>query len=223
MLRATSYVSVRAANSSVTESASIACTCCSSMIGRPPTTRSRANAVASSTSRSIAPRHRAAIISRSYRNHAYANPIPSPSAPTMWSAGTRTPSNATTGWWWLIVCEYAGRAHHAHTGGGQVDDEHRVLTGVRRLGELGLEEAVAGAVVRRHVPLDPVEHVLLAVAARGRLDRVDVGAGALLGDRVALVHLAPHRRCQPALALRRRRDLGEPQRRGVDDPARARW
>src|SRR5579862_4132422 len=55
-------------------------------------------------SRSAAPRQRAATISRSNRNHSYANVIPSPSAPTRFAAGTATSSKATIGWWWLIVC-----------------------------------------------------------------------------------------------------------------------
>ena len=68
------------------------------MIGCPNCTRRFANAVASSISRSIAPQHRAAIISRSYRNHSCVNDIPSPSAPTRFAAGTRTSSNSSNAW-----------------------------------------------------------------------------------------------------------------------------
>ena len=55
----------RAAHSSVSESASMCAIAWFSMIGAPNCTRSFANAVASSISRSAAPQQRAAIISRS--------------------------------------------------------------------------------------------------------------------------------------------------------------
>ena len=67
--RAVSYVSDRAANSSVRQSASIAWIWPSSLIGRPPTRREIAKAAISVVSRSAAPRQRAATISRSNRNH----------------------------------------------------------------------------------------------------------------------------------------------------------
>src|SRR5580692_2806549 len=34
--------------------------------------------------------------------------MPPPSSPTRLAAGTRTSVNSTIGWWWLIVCVYAG-------------------------------------------------------------------------------------------------------------------
>ncbi len=55
----------RAAHSSVSESASMCWIAWNAMIGSPNCTRSFANAVASSISRSAAPQHRAAIIRRS--------------------------------------------------------------------------------------------------------------------------------------------------------------
>ena len=67
--RAVSYVSDRAANSSVMRSASIAATAPNSAIGRPCTRRCAENAVISSVSRPAAPRQRAATISRSNLNH----------------------------------------------------------------------------------------------------------------------------------------------------------
>ena len=92
-------------------------------------------------------------------------------------------------------------AHQADARRVLVDDEHRVLALVLAADELRLEEEVVGAVVRRHVHLLAVQHVVVAVASRGGLDRVDVGAGARLGDRVALVALAADRRLQPPLDL----------------------
>jgi len=67
-------------------------------------------------------------------------------------------------------------------------------------GQLGLEEGEVGAVVGGDVPFDAVEQVVLAVPARGGLDRVDVGARALLGDRVALLPV-------PAMADRTYRSI----------------
>ena len=84
--------------------------------------------------------------------------------------------------------------------------------------QLALEERVVRAVVRRHVPLDAVEHVVIAVPPRGRLDRVHVGTGPLLGDRVALAALAPGRRPDVPVELVLRRHLGKPGRRGRDHP-----
>jgi hypothetical protein len=97
----------------------------------------------------------------------------------------------------------------------QVDQEHRVVAA----GQPGLEEGEVGGVVRGDVPLDPVEHVLSAVAARGGLDRVDVGARALLGDRVALLALAGDRGPHVPLDLVRRGHVGQPRRRRGGDPA----
>ena len=104
MARAVSYSIDRAANSSVTLSASMPATRPWPAIGTPPATRVAANAVISATRRSAAPVQRAATISRSKRNHSREYSIPSPSAPTRLAAGTRTFSKATIGWWWLIVC-----------------------------------------------------------------------------------------------------------------------
>ena len=89
--------------------------------------------------------------------------------------------------------------------------------------QLGLEEGEVGAVVRGDVPLDAVEQVVLAVPARGGLDRVDVGARALLGDRVALLPLPRDRRAGrtgrsgPGWPRRAARTAGWPP------PSRARW
>src|SRR6266702_3539941 len=106
--------------------------------------------------------------------------MPSPSAPIRFAAGTRTSVNETTGWWWLNVCVYAG---------------------VRTTVQLGLEEREVGGVVRGDVPLDAVQQVAVTVPAGGCLDRRHVGARALLGDRVALLPLAPHGRAHVALEL----------------------
>ena len=108
---------------------------------------------------------------------------------------------------------------HADARGRQVDQEHRVLAVVRPARQPGLEEGEVGGVVRGDVPLDPVEHVLVAVAVRGGLDRVDVRPRALLGDRVALLAVARDRRPDVALELVGRRDLRQPGRRGGRHPA----
>jgi hypothetical protein len=105
-------------------------------------------------------------------------------------------------------------------GGVQVDHEHRVGARVRPAGQLGLEEHVVGVVERGHVPLDAVQHIGVAVGARCRLDGVDVGAGALLGDRVALAPPAADGRQDPAVQLLLGGHLRQPGRRRVDDPAK---
>jgi hypothetical protein len=110
-------------------------------------------------------------------------------------------------------------AHQAHARRVLVDDEQRVLALVIAADELGLEEDVVGAVVGRDVHLLAVEHVVAAVTARRRLDRVDVGARTRLGDRVALVALAADRRLQPGLDLLGRHHLRRPGGRGVQAPA----
>ena len=69
MPRAVSYASERAANSSVRQSASIAWHHAELADRTAATIALLANAVVSSTSRSAAPRQRAATISRSNRNH----------------------------------------------------------------------------------------------------------------------------------------------------------
>src|SRR5215471_19775005 len=68
------------------------------------------------------------------------------------------------------------------------------------------------------MPFDAVEQVVVAISARGRLDRVDVGAGSLLGDRVALVALASRRWLDVPLKLVCRRDGWQPRGRCPDHP-----
>src|SRR5262247_4576926 len=82
------------------------------------------------------------------------------------------------------------RPHHPYARRVDLDDEQRLPTGVLPRRQYRLEEDVRRLFERRDMPLLPVEHVVVAVAPGGRLDRGDVGPGALLGDRVALRHLA---------------------------------
>ena len=121
-------------------------------------------------------------------------------APTRWLAGTRTPSNATIGWWWPIVCEYAGVRTTRTPGRRQVDEEHRVLAVVVAAHQPRLEEGVRRLVVRRDVPLLAVQDVVVAVPPRGGRQVGDVGPGVLLGDGVAL---RPPRRAPWAAASAR--------------------
>ncbi len=100
-----------------------------------------------------------------------------------------------------------------------VHEQHRVLAGVLAVGDLALEEDVVGGVERRHVHLHAVQHVVVAVPADGRGDGVDVGARALLGDRVALVSLAAHGWFDPSRHLLGRHDRGCPRGRRVHAPA----
>ena len=109
-------------------------------------------------------------------------------------------------------------ADEADARGVRVEDEQRVGTGVRAAVDLRLEEDVVRGVERGHVHLPPVQHVRVAVAARGRLDRVDVGARALLGDRVALLPLPTDGRDEPPLELLGAHDLRRPGRRRADAP-----
>ena len=111
-----------------------------------------------------------------------------------------------------------GGPHDLHAGGVEVDDEHRVPARPRPLGQLRLEEAVVGEVGGRDVPLLAVEHVLVALPAGRRLDRVHVRARALLRDRVALEPLAPDGREEPGLHLVLGGHSGEPAGRRGDDP-----
>src|SRR6478672_9526345 len=126
--------------------------------------------------------------------------MPSPSAPISWPAGTRTSSKATIAWRVLV------------------HDEHRVLAVVLAAGELRLEEDVVGGVVRRHVHLLAAQDVVGPIASSRRRDGVDVGARALLGDRVALPPLAADRGLEPAIDLLVGHHLGGPPRRGVHAP-----
>ena len=112
-----------------------------------------------------------------------------------------------------------GRADHANAWGGQVDQEHGVLAGVRAAGQLGLEEGIVGRVIRGDVPLDPVEHVPVLLEAGRGLDVVNVRSRALLGDRVALLTIAADRGPDVALDLIGGGHLGQPRRRGGRHPA----
>jgi hypothetical protein len=109
------------------------------------------------------------------------------------------------------------RADYRDTVRRQVDDQQHMLVGR----QLRLHEAVIGDVVRRHVPLDAVDDVLVAVALGRGLDRVHVGPCELLGDRIALVPLATRRRHEPALPLVVGRDVRPPRRRRAHDPCDA--
>ena len=68
------------------------------MIRDPPCSRSSAQAVASSSSRHIAPTPRAAIPIRSSVNHARCKSSPSPTPPTTASSPTSTSVN------WIVGC-----------------------------------------------------------------------------------------------------------------------
>ena len=76
-----------------------------------------------------------------------------------------------------------------------------MLAVVRAAVQLGLEEREVGGVVGGDVPLGAVQQITVTVPAGGRLDRRHVGARALLGDRVALLALAPHGRAHVPLEL----------------------
>ena len=189
--------------------------------GLPPTSRVCANAVISSTRRCAAPTQRAATIIRSNRNQSWVNVIGSPSAPTR--CDSRNPDVVERHDRVLVgdVVRIVRCANHFHARPRQIDHQQHVVTRMLAGRQHGLDEDVVGEVVRRDVPLDPVDHVLVAVAARGGLQRRHVGAGELLGDRVRLVLLAAHRRQQPALALVVGGHLGPPLRRGGHHPRQA--
>ena len=180
-----------------------------------------ANAVISSTRRCAAPTQRAATIIRSNRNQSWVKVIRSPSAPTRWDAGTRTSVNDDDRMLVGDVVRIVRRANHFHARPRQVDHQQHVVARVLPVGQHRLDEHVVGEVERRDVPLDPVDDVLVAVAARGGLQRGHVGPGELLGDRVRLVLLAAHRGQQPALALVVGGHLGPPLRRRRHHPGEA--
>ena len=69
------------------------------------------------------------------------------------------------------------------------------------------------------MPFDAVQHPFAAVPPGGRLDRVDVGARAFLGDRVALLALAADGRLEVALDLVAGGYRREPGGRRGRDPA----
>ena len=82
---------------------------------------------------------------------------------------------------------------------------------------IGEHDVVAGQVAAGDEPLLAVQHPVVAVAGRGRLDAGHIGAGARLGDGPCLPRFATHDRHHPALALlrchRRQQLAGTP----VDD------
>ena len=89
---------------------------------------------------------------------------------------------------------------------------------MRPADQLGLKEGVPRGVVGGDVPFHAVEHVLVALTARRGHDGIDVGAGSLLGDRVALFDLAPDAGKDVPLELIRRRHRREPGRRRGRQP-----
>ena len=149
--------------------------------------------------------------------------MPSPSLPTRCVAGTRTPSNATIGWRGRGCGVYAG-VRTTRTPGVSLSTTNRAWSpACGPVGQHGLEEHVVGLVERRDVPLHAVEDVVVAVAARGRGQVGDVGAGALLGDRVALLHLAAHGRQQPASRAGGRWRPRATRTAGSRSTSRCRW
>ena len=93
-----------------------------------------------------------------------------------------------------------------------------MLADVVAIGQLALKERVVRGVERGHMPLHAVQYVVVAVAARRGLDRVDVRARALLGDRVALAPLAARRRLDVTLYLVGSGDGRQPGRGRRDHP-----
>ncbi len=91
--------------------------------------------------------------------------------------------------------------------------------GIRPVDQLGLEEHVGGEVGRGDVPLLPVEHVRVSIALRRGGDPVHIGAGALLGDGVALVDVTGDGGTHPTLHLMLGDHVGDPRRPGADHPA----
>ena len=202
------------------------CTSCLSARRSPPIRRWAANAVISSTSRSAAPRQRAAD-----HQPLEAEPLVDEGHPGVLrpdQVGGRHP-DVLERHDRVVVGDRVGvrrSADHADAGRVLVGDEQRLLAGVLPGGQHRLEEHVVGLVVRRHVPLHAVQDVVVTVARGRRLQVGDVGAGVLLGDRVALLAPALDGRQQVGLALvvvghggppagRR----GEAPGEGVGDPA----
>src|SRR4029079_18375524 len=91
------------------------------------------------------------------------------------------------------------RTHQPNAGRVLVHEEDR------RLGRVAvnvrMDEEEVGDVSARDVPFLPIEDPRVAVAPRGRRDHRDVGAGALLGDRVGIASLPATRRPQEPLLL----------------------
>ena len=101
-------------------------------------------------------------------------------------------------------------------GGFHVDEEEAMGAGMGAVGELGLEDEMIGVIGAGDMPFLAVQDVVLALAARRRLDRVDVGAGLGLGDGIAFMALAADVRLDPGLHLMRRAGAG------LDHPGRGR-
>ena len=89
------------------------------------------------------------------------------------------------------------------------------------LGQHGLEEHVVGLVVRGHMPLHAVEDVVFRRRGLRWLQVGDVGAGEVLGQRVALVSPALDGRDQVGLALMVVGDAGTSRGGVVRHQARA--
>ena len=200
-------------------SASMCCTACSSAIGRPPEVRSRARSIARASSHSpqpahIPPRHR-----RRQLIQAMASANPSPTSPTTFSAGTRTPSKCSSPV--RPSSSIVGMSRpRENPGAVGVDEEHRQRPGAGAglgdggdlddVGEVGVGDPGLGAVE------DPVR----AVAARAGLHRQDVGADGDLGVGERRGDLAGHQRLEPPLAGRRRSSARSPGSRPRSSPAR---
>ena len=109
-------------------------------------------------------------------------------------------------------------ADHLDAGPREVHHKQDMVTVMVATVQARLDEHVVGEVVGGDVPLDAVDDVVVAVTTSGGLQRRDVRAGELLGDRIGLVLLTPYSREQPALQLIIGSDISPPLRRGVHHP-----
>ena len=110
------------------------------------------------------------------------------------------------------VVEKRRRPHDLHSRRARIDEEEHLLP----VGN-GEDDVDARLAFARDEPLLAVQHPLVAVAHRGRLEPGEVGARARLGERPRLAVLAVRDRAHVAVDLLRRRDLVELARTAIDD------
>ena len=130
----------------------------------------------------------------------------SPSPPSVFATGTRTPVKRTSQWVFQPrpACPITGTGRTTSTPGGVGGDEDHRPAPVR----LGIrvrdreDDGEAGSVGAAREPLVPVDHPVVAVPHGTRLEQRRVGAGDVgLGHREERPHLAGDERAQEALLL----------------------
>src|SRR5579885_438482 len=120
-----------------------------------------------------------------------------------------------------IAVAVGRRAQQPDAGRVHVDEEQAMRPRMRAALELGLEDEVIRVIGAGDMPFLAVEYIDLTLAAGGGLDRVHIGSGAGLADRIAFVALPADVGPDPGLHLivRGGAGLDHPGRGGIVAPA----